>query len=402
MDDTGLPRKGKHLLGIARQCCGQLGKQGNGQVAVSLSLASETASLRLDKKAALFTAKPSPCAAPAAPRPRTRGSSQARRWCASSGAAWVEMRTRARARRARFRSWFCRAPCRGSAPGHTGRRSVPVAGLAGKLLRYALNYDDIRRLCEKAKSADLVFQTGHQYHSSRLYRHIVELVRQRKVGELTAIECQWNRNGNWRRPVPDPKWERLINWRMYREYSGGLVAELCSHQIDFANWLLNSRPSKVSGFGGIDYWKDGRETYDNVHLITEYPSGVKARYTSLTTNSKDGYQIKILGTEGSIIINKNQAWLFAEALAEKGTAIVDGVSGATRGAWGPPGVPISLAHNDLSLQALMDFGDAIANRLQPQSDIKSGADVAVVVQMTLNAMDKDHVEHWKDQYNYIA
>lgn len=266
----------------------------------------------------------------------------------------------------------------------------------------AYGYDDIRRLCEKVKSADLVFQTGHQYHSSRLYRHIVELVRQGRIGELTAIDCQWNRNGNWRRPVPDRKWERLINWRMYREYSGGLVAELCSHQIDFANWLLNSRPSKVAGFGGIDYWKDGRETYDNVNLITEYPSGVKASYASLTTNSKDGYQIKILGTEGSIIINKNQAWLFAEALAEKGTAIVDGVSGATRGAWGPPGVPISLAHNDPSLQALMDFGDAIANRRQPQSGIKSGADVAVVVQMALDAMDKDRVEHWKDQYNYIA
>ena len=50
----------------------------------------------------------------------------------------------------------------------------------------------------------------------------------------------------------------------------------------------------------------------------------------------------------------------------------------------------------------MDFGDAIANRRQPQSGIKSGADVAVVVQMALDAMDKDRVEHWKDQYNYIA
>lgn len=269
----------------------------------------------------------------------------------------------------------------------------------------AYGYEDIRRLCEKAQGADLVFQTGHQYHSSRLYRHIVELVRQGKLGELSAIECQWNRNGDWRRPVPDPKWERLINWRMYREYSGGLVAELCSHQIDFANWLLNSRPSKVAGFGGIDYWKDGRETYDNVTLITEYPCGVKASYTSLTTNRKGGYQIKILGKEGSIIINKNQAWLFAEAPAEEGTAIVDGVTGATRGAWGPAGLPVrgdSLAHKDPSLQALMDFGDAIAHRLQPQSSIKSGADVAVVVQMALDAMDKDRVEHWKDQYNYIA
>ena len=266
----------------------------------------------------------------------------------------------------------------------------------------AYGYDNIRRLCKKAADTDLVFQTGHQYHSSRLYRHIVELVQQGKIGEVTAIECQWNRNGNWRRPVPDPKWERLINWRMYREYSGGLVAELCSHQIDFANWLLNSRPAKVAGFGGIDYWKDGRETYDNVHVITEYPSGVKAKYTSLTTNSKDGYRIKILGKEGAIVINKAKAWLFAETLAKTDTAIIDGVTGATQGAWGPSGAPIHVAHKDPSLQTLMDFGDAIANRLRPQSNVRSGADVSVVVQMALDAMDKDRVEHWKDEYNYTG
>jgi SRSO17 transposase len=45
VDDTGYPKKGKHSVGVARQYCGQLGKQDNCQVAVSVSVANERSSL---------------------------------------------------------------------------------------------------------------------------------------------------------------------------------------------------------------------------------------------------------------------------------------------------------------------------------------------------------------------
>ncbi len=252
------------------------------------------------------------------------------------------------------------------------------------------------QLLTKAQATDKIFQTGHQYHSSRLYTYVVDLIKQGKIGAVSAFECQWNRNGNWRRPVPEPQLERLINWRMYREFSGGLVAELCSHQIDFVNWVTEAVPEKVMGVGGIDYWKDGRETYDNIHLIYTYPKGIKAKFTCLTSNAMNDYQIKVLGDKGSIILDYNHAWFYPEGSYKKEMGEVDGVAGATM-AWDKgKGIPIDIDHADPSKQALMDFKESVTNNTEPISNVVSGAKAAICVQMGLDAMHREEIVSWKD------
>jgi len=250
----------------------------------------------------------------------------------------------------------------------------------------AKGYGGIKDLVDAAGQSDKILQTGHQYRSSRLYGHIVEQIKKGKIGKITALECQWNRNGNWRRPVPDPQWERMINWRMYREHSGGLLAELCSHQLDLAHWILGTMPETVMGTGGIDYWKDGRETYDNIHLIYTYPKGIRAKFTCLTSNAMDGYKVKVLGDKGSFVLDYTKAWFHPEGSQEKQLGELDGVSGATLNWEQGRGIPVDLAHEDPSKQALIDFRDNIHSGDRPLSNVTTGAMTALCVQMGLDAM----------------
>ncbi len=249
------------------------------------------------------------------------------------------------------------------------------------------------------KNHKKIFQTGHQYHSSRLYSHVVEMIQAGDIGQVIAIDAQWNRNGNWRRHVPNPKFERQINWRMYREYSYGLTAELSSHQIDFCNWLLQDNPRKVAGFGGIDYWKDGRETYDNTNLIYSYSNGVKASFTCLTSNAKDDYQIKVMGDKATVIINYDKAWKYPEGKYDKVMGDVDGVSGATQSWTEGKGNLINFNHLEPTRQALEDFKSSIINNTIPLSNLKSGAAVSFAVDMGIRAMDLKQVVSWNPKYD---
>jgi predicted dehydrogenase len=161
---------------------------------------------------------------------------------------------------------------------------------------------------------------------------------------------------------------------------------------------------KVSGLGGIDYWKDGRETFDNVRTVYEYPDGVKASVSSVLTNAFKGYSIRILGTKATVEIQRDQAFLYAES-TEQELGVVDGVSGATVKAWAQgEAVPVAFEHQDAqdrdpTAYALLDFVACIRDKQMPFSNVETGRDAAVAVHMGNMAMREEKYQYWRPEYS---
>lgn len=145
-----------------------------------------------------------------------------------------------------------------------------------------------------------LLQVGLQRRYSKFYQLAKQMVDKGLLGNVTHVHAQWHRNPGW---VMNG-----FNWRLYKQFSGGLAAELASHQIDISDWMFGSSPEFVMGVGGLDTWHDGRDVYDNIQLIYKYPKNQKLVYSSITTNahmpylnsSRPEFGEVIMGTAGSL------------------------------------------------------------------------------------------------------
>lgn len=250
---------------------------------------------------------------------------------------------------------------------------------------------------------DQILQVGHQYRYSPLYYRVKEMISKNYLGEISQIECRWDRNNDWRRPVPEPGLERQINWRMYKEYSGGLVAELMSHQIDFINWAFDTHPDEVFATGGIDVFKDGRETFDNVQVMFRYSGkhSMVGNFGATCGNSRDGYLFKIKGTLGTISLLTNEGIFYPEKKLLNNRELVDGVTGATRIVWekegGTPILPEPT--KDGTWYAFNEFYQCIQAKRMPDSNVTTGARTAICVDLANSALYDKKPMFWKADYD---
>ena len=258
-------------------------------------------------------------------------------------------------------------------------------------------------LAKLAKSyPNQVLQIGHQLPYTPLYIKVKEMIAKDYLGKITQIACRYDRHNDWRRPVPDPKLERAINWRMYKEYSGGLTAEILSHQMQYINWALDTHPDEVFSTGGIDYYKDGRETYDNVQVMLRYnEKGIIGNFGSTLANEREGFIFKIKGTKGAVELLFDDGIFYPEKETKKQLETVDGVAGATKIEWKKDG-GISIMKEpmkDGTWYAFADFYDCITQKKHPMLDVNQGAKAAITVHLANEAMYNHSVQKWKGDYD---
>jgi predicted dehydrogenase len=181
----------------------------------------------------------------------------------------------------------------------------------------ALTLDDCLNMYNAYKESGKVLYIGQQRLYDPKFLRSIDMIHSGLIGEVTGIRCYWFRNNDWRRPVPEPSLERKINWRLYKEYSGGLMTELATHQIQVGNWAMKMIPETIVGMGDIVFWKDGREVYDNVCAIFRYQNGVKMTYESIISNKFNGLEEQILGNKGTMELEKGK-YYFEDATPAPG------------------------------------------------------------------------------------
>lgn len=247
--------------------------------------------------------------------------------------------------------------------------------LTEKLMAHTVG--QCKQMIQVARKEKKLLAVGHQRHYNVLYDNANAQIRAGLLGDLKFIRAQWHRNNSfpgadsWRpggytdesferkfkaditelteratkanlsldeflaKEFGYPSMQRLVNWRLYNNTGGGLMAELGSHQLDAASIFLGKvKPIACMGYGGRNFYhvqglgtpdqqSDDRDIDDHVYMTFEFPGPryetdkndvCIVTYSSISTNRSEPYGETVFGSRGTLIMKQElEAMLYKEA-----------------------------------------------------------------------------------------
>jgi predicted dehydrogenase len=240
-------------------------------------------------------------------------------------------------------------------------------------------------LLKAAAGSHSLLQCGTQQRSGAHYlRAKQEIFDAQKLGKVIFARAVWH-NFPWqRRNVPsEPKpaglnWDlflgpaqrvpyetaRYSSWRSYHAYGNGLLADILTHWVDVAQWMLSDdQPVSATTLGGDYQLHDGRDNPDSVSAIVQYKDWNLNFESSVLSIRNDRPSVFFEGTKGSLNITR-EGYTFTP----------------------DEGAPIQIdSTQDLERAHTGNFIDAIVSGEKLNAPLEVGLAATVPVQMALQS-----------------
>ena len=309
-----------------------------------------------------------------------------------------------------------------STPEHQHSPMLKMVAEAGK---HAYVEKPMGNVLEEAKAArdavlarNLIVQVGTQRRSEPYQVAAREWYKQGVTGEVSKIEIVWDYHGpRWRgRPEvkqireEDTDWKRWLmtkpyrlfdpqlyfEYRLYKDFSSGIVDQWMSHAIDMVHWFMDDHfPVSVTSNGGVFAWHDGRENPDTFQTLLTYPKGFLVSYATSFGNDYLSF-FRLMGKKGTLINYGPEGtprWKWVE---EKGDAEATPdiqheekwLSLPGDGGRGPGNTP------DSDLSHMMNWLEALRALRQPSAPVKAGYAHSVACIMAARAYWEGKRLYW--------
>jgi predicted dehydrogenase len=311
-----------------------------------------------------------------------------------------------------------------STPEHSHSPLLKLAAEAGKDVYVEKPMGNVLSEVKSARDAVLqrkiIAQVGTQHRSEPYPKMARDTIHGGALGDVSKIEIVWNYHGpRWRGREEvkqiretDTDWNKwLMNkpqrpfdpqlyfeFRLYREFSGGIADQWMSHGIDLVHYFMSdSLPRSAVAHGGIYAWRDGRENADTFQAVLEYSKGFLVSYSTSFGNDSPSFT-RYMGKKATLINLGGEGSPRYQLVEEKGNHEENPEVDKQRTEKylllpGEKGLP-PMGIDDMSTEHMANWIECMRSRQQPIATVNDGFAQSVACMMATKAYWTGKRQYW--------
>jgi predicted dehydrogenase len=252
-------------------------------------------------------------------------------------------------------------------------------------------------LMDAARASKSVVQVGMQRRSYDLYLKARDIRAAGSLGAVRLVRSWWINNSlrtasnavlkgpldweQWQGPAKRHALEpdRFFNWRAYKDYSGGIVADQGAHIYDGIHLIRGvGFPSVVNASGGLVHSK--ADTPETVVVAAEYPDDFLGIFTINYAGMRYPTRLDQLnqfdGDQARMDVGREFLAVYPQAQPEKASIAAEG------------------SFNSAAEMHVRNFLDCVRSRKEPNGTVEKGFQAALVVQLANRSLEFGRRMRW--------